>query len=411
MHRLNRKAASLAVLSLLALPALAGPIDPPLGPIVPTGKTIAETEPRIAINQTNTPGNSECVYRISSPGSYYLTGNVAGAAEKVTILIQSPHVTLDLNGFTVSGISSGLACIGTDAGRAGVTIKNGVVANGGSNGISLTSASHGARIQDVTLFDCSESSLTVGSGAMIERCTVIDGDTVAFSAGPGSTLRDCTVVTTGDTGFSVAGATLINCNVKSSAGYGFYIWSASSLTNCAATDCGTGFYSDVAANLNGCTARKSTGSGFALGTDSVVANCLASENGVYGFKLVDRGVISNSTASANALDGIIVGSRCLVTGNTCSSNGVGANIGAGIKLAGADARAEGNNVSSNDIGIRADTAGNFIVRNTASGNSTNFSGVAGNAWGTILSAASAGAVAGNTGGGLGSTDPLANFAY
>jgi hypothetical protein len=73
-------------LSLLAgLPAtmaLAGPLDPPAGPVTSTLKTLSEVEPRTAVNAANTPGDFQALYVISSPGSYYLTANVPSASRE-----------------------------------------------------------------------------------------------------------------------------------------------------------------------------------------------------------------------------------------------------------------------------------------------------------------------------------------
>jgi len=46
-------------------------------------------------------------------------------------------------------------------------------------------------------------------------------------------------------------------------------------------------------------------------------------------------------------------------------------------------RIEGNNCTDNDRGIDVDVSTNLIVRNTCSGNTTNYEIVAGNAVGTI----------------------------
>src|SRR5437868_1893082 len=59
-----------------ALVSVAGPLNPPAGPVAPSYKTLTEVEPRIAVNATNTPGNSAYSYRITQQGSYYLTGDV-----------------------------------------------------------------------------------------------------------------------------------------------------------------------------------------------------------------------------------------------------------------------------------------------------------------------------------------------
>ena len=52
------------------------------------------------------------------------------------------------------------------------------------------------------------------------------------------------------------------------------------------------------------------------------------------------------------------------------------------------------------------------MRNSASGNGTNYVIVAGNKVGPIVAAPSSGAISGDTGGaGVGTTDPWANFSY
>lgn len=144
----------------------------------------------------------------------------------------------------------------------------------------------------------------------------------------------------------------------------------------------------------------------------ILESSTASSCGVFGISAGDRNVVRDCLASGNTLDGIVLGAKCTAVGNTCSDNGpLGASVGADIRISGTDCRVEANHVTGNDFGIRADGAGNLILRNFASGNGTNFSGIAGNTWGTIVPTTSAGSVSGNTGGGLGTADPNANMAY
>src|SRR5882724_6913166 len=102
---MNRKniIVSLAALSLIATASLlsAGPLDPPVGAVTSSYKTLTEVEPRTAINATNTPGDADSVFKITQPGSYYLTGNVQGVASKHGIEIASSNVSLDLGGFAL----------------------------------------------------------------------------------------------------------------------------------------------------------------------------------------------------------------------------------------------------------------------------------------------------------------------
>ncbi len=117
------------------------------------------------------------------------------------------------------------------------------------------------------------------------------------------------------------------------------------------------------------------------------------------------------TARSNSQDGIRCLSACLIQGNTCSNNGRSGADGANIHAQAIDNRIEGNNCTSADRGIDVDMAGNFISRNTCSGNATNWDVAAGNTI-LVVQGSSAAAVLGNTGGlAPGSTDPNANFTY
>jgi parallel beta-helix repeat protein len=402
----------LTIASVFALSAAAGPLEPPAGPIAPTNRTLKEVEPRTPISSTNTPGNSLSVYRITQPGSYYLTGNISGASDKYTILIQSPHVTLDLNGFTVAGAPSGRACIGTDGGRSGLTIRNGTIYQGASNGIELGSASSGSHLIDLVLENCSETSLYTGPAAVVERCVVVNADTQGIIVGPGSVVRDCAVYGSGDTAFSGTSTVFENCSAQNAAAYGFYAYAGCTLRNCSATLGGIGFYAEARTKFISCTATTCISSGFVTTSDVTVENCTASSCGVFGFSVGDRSIVRECLASGNALDGIVLTSKCIALGNSASDNGpLAGNTAAGIRIGGTDCRVETNHLTGNDLGIRADGAGNLIIRNHASGNGTNFSGIAGNTWGTIVPTSSSGAVSGNTGGGLGTTDPAANLVY
>ncbi|MEM1422772.1 MAG: hypothetical protein AAGH64_02100 [Planctomycetota bacterium] len=93
----------------------AGPLDPPAGPVVPTGKTLDEIEPRTPLSS---PDGQTIV--IDTPGSYYLTGDIDGAVGS-GIRIDSGGVTIDLGGFA---IRSDDADVGSGS-SAGITISPG----------------------------------------------------------------------------------------------------------------------------------------------------------------------------------------------------------------------------------------------------------------------------------------------
>src|SRR5690242_8467064 len=100
-RRLMLSAAGLAGAAALARVAAAGPLNPPAGPVSPTGKTLTEIEPRTLVGPTTTPGDANAMYIISQPGSYALSGPIATSGGRAGIRIAANHVTLDLQGFTI----------------------------------------------------------------------------------------------------------------------------------------------------------------------------------------------------------------------------------------------------------------------------------------------------------------------
>ena len=99
--------------------------------------------------------------------------------------------------------------------------------------------------------------------------------------------------------------------------------------------------------------------------------------------------------------------------NTCTTNGRASGIGANIHIRGVKGRIEGNHCYGADRGIDIDFAGNIVIRNTCSTNTTNWDIVAGNDVAPIVSATvNSSAIVGNTySGNLGTADSNANFTH
>jgi hypothetical protein len=112
-----------------------GPLAPSAAP-APTMKTLAQVEARTPIPATTTPGAGPH-FIISTPGSYYLTGNITVTTGDA-IAINTSGVTLDLNGFTLrSTLTEGAAGKGIDlADHNRIRISNGSIVS--STAVSAT---------------------------------------------------------------------------------------------------------------------------------------------------------------------------------------------------------------------------------------------------------------------------------
>jgi parallel beta-helix repeat protein len=337
---------------LLAAPALAlaGPLDPPAGPIAPT----PGPEPRIAINAANTPGDADSLFKITQPGSYYLTGNITGVAAKHGIEIVASGVTIDLNGFDLVGVSGSLdGVIASTSNITNIAILNGSARSWGGDGIDLALANPSNGRLDAIL-------------------------------------------------------------ASNNAGGGIRVSGAFTFTNCSASgNTGNGLYADYGSTFVNCVASFNGGNGIIAGGTCTITGCSTYFNSQDGIYAITASTIATCSAGFNAGDGIQVLGDCTVRENTCDSNGNGGD-GAGIHVLSGSNRIENNNCSDSRRGIDVDAAGNIIIRNTCSGNFTNWDIVANNVYGPIIdrTAPASAAVVGNAAAStLGSTDPNANFSY
>ncbi len=350
-----RRLVGLVAVTLIAVPPYAGPLDPPAGSIASTSKPLAEIEPRIPISAATTPGDAFSLFKITQPGSYYLTGNITGVAGRNGIDIAIGGVCLDLNGFTLVGAAGSLNAITSNTpGPLNIEIRTGSIRNWGGHGIDLGSnGSTGVVIRDIC------SSVNGGDGIRSGAICAITG-----------------------------------CIAYANATDGFVIDHTSTVTNCSA-------YSNL-------------GIGFRIGSVCVVTACASRTNQLHGFFAASGCILSGNAARNNGQDGIRLSFSAIITGNMCSTNGSDAIDGAGIRVTGSDNRIEGNNCTGQDTGIKVDSAGNVIVRNICAGNTTNWNFFANNVFGPILdrTAPASPAVNGNNAASsLGSTDANANYSY
>jgi parallel beta-helix repeat protein len=416
--------ASVAALGVAGL-LHAGPLDPPVGPIAPTAKPLSEVEPRIAINAANTPGDADSLFKITTPGSYYLTGNITGVANKHGIEIAASGVTVDLSGFAMNGVSgtlSGIVFGDSDAGEA--AIRNGTVTGWALSGVDLRQGSNGGCVvESIRSVRNAVHGIAVANRSAVRGCVTNDNTTTGIIAGEHCSISDC-VATLGFNGISVAaGSTLDSCIAADNGRDGFVVTGTEgglTFVNCGASRNVRHGFQIAPANgctLVACTAFRNGGDGFSVNSGSSIKDCNAHENKQNGFHVGSGCTIIHCSARLNDLDGILASGSCLILENSCIGNGQSTDAGvtgAGIHTVGTDNRIEGNNCDSSDRGIDVDSSGSIIVRNTCSGNGTNYDIGANNRYGPIVNITASGAAAANGNSAastLTSTEPNANFAY
>ncbi len=385
--------AGAAILVAAAIVA-AGPLDPPAGPVTSTHKTLTEVEPRIAINAANTPGDADSVFRITQPGSYYLTGNITGMAGKIGIEVSHPPedgagVTIDLMGFEMVGVAGSLDGIRFVPNGRNLTVRNGTIRNWGGDGINSE--------RQVTTFRELHVLLNVGAGIRGgTHCRVVDctafgnsGDGIVTSSA--STVDGCSSSSNGGRGIVTGlGSTVLSSRVFINSSTGISVGNGSTVAHCSAQNnqSGGGIVTGSDCTVTACTAQNNIAAdGINVGAGSTVSGCTANSNSVHGITTASRGHVTGCSASFNGHNGIsIIGENAHVVGNACSNNGsVGA--GSGIRATASRSRIEGNTLDSNDFGIflEAPVTGCFVVNNHAVGNGTNYNTPAGgNFIGTIV---------------------------
>jgi parallel beta-helix repeat protein len=348
--------ATLAALTLAAAAGLlfAGPLSPPAGPITSTSKTLSEVEPRIAISEANTPGDGDSLFKVTQPGSYYLTGNITGAPSKHGIEITASNVTIDLGGFAMIGVVGSLDGItSTDNTVVDISVRNGSLRNWGNQGIDIFDNATGVVVESVRVRGCA----------------------IGIRLGDRSRVRLCT----------------------------------------ASSNSGSGILVGISSQVVQCTAENNQTSGIFANDGSIIIDCIAGANTGEGIRTGAGAIIRGCIARQNTSHGVMVLSNSRVSGVVSSGNGVGAGVGSGILATGSGNRIEENVCNGNDRGISVDGIRNIIISNTCSSNTLNWAIVSGNHYGPIIDrtvVAAPAAVSGNSGlSALGSTDPHANFTY
>ena len=386
-----------AAASLFSILTIAGPLDPPAGAVSATYKTLTEVEPRIPINAANTPGDADSLFKITQPGSYYLTGNITGMIGQHGIEIVSSGVTVDLNGFDLQGVAMALDGVSvTSVGLSNIAVVGGSIRNWGSQGIDLGSfTATNCRIDRVCVSENLGTGIFVANDTTITNCSAIENGGNGFGVGTNCILNNCSSARNLSSGIATSiGCAIAACSANGNSNGGIVAGNGSTIAQCTVyQNGGAGIYCGIGSTVSSSSSMGNNGDGISTSNGCMVIDC---------------------TSRANSLDGVLVGSNCTVRGNSCTDNGSGGSNAANIHATGVDTRIEGNNCAGADRGVEVDIAGNIIIKNSCAGNTIDWDIAANNIVGPILDrrAPSNAAINGFTApDSTGTAHPNANFSY
>ncbi len=337
----------------------AGPLNPPAGPVAPTLKTLAEVEPRIAVNAANTPGDATSMFKITQPGSYYLAGNIFGVPGKNGVTIEASGVTLDLGGFALTGLPGSFDGVVVAGSPRNVRVHAGNVQAWGADGIDLTGAT-ASTVEGVASSNNAGAGIRTGERSRVVGCVTRTNTSDNIMVGGFSHVTDC-----------IADG--------SAAGHGI----------------NASFVSSI---VSRCSASVNALSGIRAAQRTLVQDCVCTANTLHGVHITWIGAVENCYISDNSGDGILMDDGGGVTIRDNTICGSGSTVGIRVVNSGL-CSVEGNTVTFCQTGIVVATGSSTVVRNTALSNTLNFSIAPGNLFGPAVTPATAATA----------TNPLANY--
>jgi hypothetical protein len=354
MHALRTILYGSSALVLVGLGAvIAGPLNPPAGPVAPTYKTLSELEPRTAVQSL--AGDATAQHVITQPGSYYLTGPITGVSGKYGIRIAANDVTIDLCGQTMNGNNAGTRAIVVDqAGWRGITIRSGILSNWVTIGLDAA-AGVGCRFESLQVRGTGTGTgLVAGQGSLVTGCSAT-ANPAGILTQASSLVSDCIAEANSFSGIQIAdGCSALRCQVGSTP-MAIQCGSGCTLADCTARAGAYGIYAGEECTIRRCSVMNNTSGGIQVTGGSGIWACQLRGNQNVGIAADGSGnSVGDCSTSGSAGDGIRVGSSSLVRRNYAS-----------ISTTGSWNRIDSNTAGNNGTVNLGGTA-NLLVRQHAS---------------------------------------------
>lgn len=173
----------------------------------------------IEINQAKVIAAGGFPYAISTSASYRLTGNLTVTSASANALdVSVSHVTIDLNGFSISG-ASGEATYGINANETDITVENGTITG---FGFGVVTGNNGI-VRNLHA-DSNGDGIATGANSVVQGCTA-DSNTAngIYSTGSGLVVSGNSANSNSKVGIGAGlGSTISGNSVYSNSGSGIY---------------------------------------------------------------------------------------------------------------------------------------------------------------------------------------------
>ena len=261
--------------------ALAGPLDPPAGPVESTGPIILNEQ------WTTLP------IVIDDPGSYILTSDLVGTSGQHGITITAPDVTIDLNGFSIIGVEGSVRGINVGGGGDRFCVRNGSIRDWGTLGIYAENVI-GFVIDSVQVTGSGDWGIKVGN------------ESSPLGSG---VVRDCTA-TDNAYGIYAFRSSVTSCTASYNSGLGFAVRYGQIADSAANGNGSAGFWAREGTSITSCASTYNSGDGFNIQSGCALSQSTAHDNNGYGVNSVNCLIHANAITSNNA--GNINASGCTV---------------------------------------------------------------------------------------------------
>ncbi len=231
-----------------------------------------------AVQDPRTPISS-LPYTITEAGSYYLTKNLEAPNGSTGIQVDASFVTIDLNGFTLSGTNGVGDAIRTGTGGNRMTIRNGVIFDWAGWGVNVTSVNtRNQVVEGLSIGACDAGGILLDDNSRITDCTLSGISGSGIEVGEASIVQSCSIISTG---------------------VGLKLGSASTADSCIVRSASIGIDAESFGTLTSCTTMDTTGDGYELGEACILTDCKAINSGEDGFSQVGHAILMTSCVASN----------------------------------------------------------------------------------------------------------------